>query len=298
MTTLGSIVTATDLSAHSRHAAARAAMLARRTQSGVVLVHAIGGTALEDLRRWLAGDTASPALVEAHANESLNALAADIARLHDIQVRTELVVGSPVEEVTRLASEMSAGLLVTGTRGAGFFKGIVTGSTAERLAKRSERPVLMVRQLPRDPYRRVLIPVDFSPWSQPSITLARTLAPEATLVLMHAVEVPFEGKLRLAGVSDEVVQRYRTTAREEARQRMSELAIAAGLNPANVDLLTPCGADPWMHIVQLEQEQDCDLVVIGRQGRNALNELLLGSTTRMVLAEGSGDVLISVGRGE
>jgi nucleotide-binding universal stress UspA family protein len=48
-----------------------------------------------------------------------------------------------------------------------------------------------------------------------------------------------------------------------------------------------------MLIVQEEQEQDCDLVVIGRQGRHALDEMLLGSTTRMAVAEGAADVLIS-----
>ena len=48
-----------------------------------------------------------------------------------------------------------------------------------------------------------------------------------------------------------------------------------------------------MLIVQEEQEQDCDLVVIGRQGRHALDEFLLGSTTRMVVADGAADVLIS-----
>lgn len=48
-----------------------------------------------------------------------------------------------------------------------------------------------------------------------------------------------------------------------------------------------------MLIVQEEQEQDCDLVVIGRQGRHALDEFLLGSTTRMVISDGAGDVLIS-----
>ena len=57
--------------------------------------------------------------------------------------------------------------------------------------------------------------------------------------------------------------------------------------------LAPSGADPWMLIVQDEQEHDCDLVVIGRQGRHAVDEFLLGSTTRMVISDGAADVLIA-----
>ena len=48
-----------------------------------------------------------------------------------------------------------------------------------------------------------------------------------------------------------------------------------------------------MQIVQQEQEQDCDLIVVGKHGRNAVEELLLGSTTNMVIAESSCDVLVS-----
>jgi nucleotide-binding universal stress UspA family protein len=52
-----------------------------------------------------------------------------------------------------------------------------------------------------------------------------------------------------------------------------------------------------MLIAQQEQEHDCELIVIGRQGRHALSELLLGSTTRMVMSECSADVLVSTRSG-
>lgn len=293
MSSLSTIVAATDLSAPSRHAAARAAMLAKASGAALTLVHTVGGSALDDLRRWLGSSDPASGAIEADARQRLGALAADLGRRHTLDVQEHLAVGHPVEEVTRHADALNAGLLVTGTRGAGFFRGVVVGSTAERLAKRSTRPVLMVRQLPHEPYRRVLIPVDFSDWSRASIDLARQVAPQAALVLMHALDLPYEGKMRLAGVADDVVMRYRDGARREAHQQLTRLAADAGLDAGQVRLTTPSGADPWMLIVQEEQEQDCDLVVIGRQGRHALDELLLGSTTRMVISEGAADMLIS-----
>lgn len=293
MSTLRTIITATDFSAPSRHAAQRAALLARSSGATLTLQHTVGGSALDDLRRWLADDSQAAGAIEADARQRLEELAAEMARAQGITVTTHLSIGHPVEQVIRHADEVDAGLVVTGTRGAGFFRGVVVGSTAERIAKRSARPVLMVRQLPHEAYRRILVPVDFSPWSRSAIDLARQIAPDASLVLMHAVELPFEGKMRVAGVADDTVMRYRDAARREAQQRLHELAADTGLDTGRVRLSTPGGADPWMLIVQEEQERDCDLVVIGRQGRHAVDEFLLGSTTRMVIAEGAADVLVA-----
>ncbi len=293
MHALRTIVSATDFSAAARHAAQRAVLLAQSSGATLTLTHTVAGSALEDLRRWLADDSQAADHIETEALERLQKLATEVGRPGEIDVNTQLTVGHPVEQVVRHALDVDADLLVTGTRGAGFLRSLVVGSTAERIAKRSSRPVLMVRQFPHEPYRRILVPVDFSRWSKTALELARQLAPEATLVLMHAVEVSCEGKMRLAGVAKEVIQKYREVARREAQQHLLQLADDAGLNADRVRLSTPMGADPWMLIVQEEQEQDCDLVVIGRQGRHAIDEFLLGSTTRMLIAEGTTDVLIS-----
>ena len=292
MSPLSSILVAPDFSAPSRHAAQRAAMLARSSAASLTLMHTLGGSALDDLRRWVSDDSQATSLIQAGASQRLQELADELGRTTGIHVQTHLTTGHPVDQVIKHADAVDAGLLVTGTRGAGFFRGIVIGSTAERIAKRSSHPVLMVRQLPHEPYRRILVPVDFSEGSRHAIDLARQIAPQASLVLMHAVELPYEGQMRRAGLAEHVVMRYLDAARREAQERLRELVTDAGLDLARVRMSTPSSADPWMLIVQEEQETDCDLVVIGRQGRNAVDEFFLGSTTRMVIAEGAADVLI------
>ncbi len=293
---LQNIVAATDLSAPSRHACDRAAALAAAHGARLRLAHVLAASALEDLRRWIGQDNVAGAALQASAAAALHALAAALQQQHGIEVTESVSCGNPVQELSRLAEELDADLLVTGTRGAGFFRGLVVGPTAERIAKRATRPVLMVRQSVHEQYRRLLVPVDFSPWSLEAVVLARSIAPDATLVLMHALELPFEGKLRYAGVDDAALQAYRDGARSEAGARLQELAARSGVPQAQLRLSIPSGADPWMLVAQEEQEHDCDLIVIGKHGRNALEELLLGSTTRMVLAECSADVLVSTGR--
>ena len=119
------------------------------------------------------------------------------------------------------------------------------------------------------------------------------VAPEAHLVLLHSVEVPFESRLRLAGVRTSVIEQYRTNAREDALRRLAELARSVGVEDGRWTALVPSGLDPWMHIVKQEHEQECDFTVIGKHGRHAIEELLLGSTTSKVIAEGAVDVLVS-----
>ncbi len=47
-----------------------------------------------------------------------------------------------------------------------------------------------------------------------------------------------------------------------------------------------------LRIIEQEQELDCDLIVIGKQGETVTEELLLGSVTKHVLQRSQSDVLI------
>jgi nucleotide-binding universal stress UspA family protein len=58
------------------------------------------------------------------------------------------------------------------------------------------------------------------------------------------------------------------------------------------DLCLPF-ADPSLAIVENELVLACDLIVMGKRGRNRVEEVLLGSVTSHVLAESAGDVLVS-----
>ena len=292
-TQIRSIVGATDLSAPAHRAVDRAAMLAREASAALTLVHAVHPTPLDQLRRWVdSGGDAEQSILE-DARVRLNDLARELGARYEIDVGERIVVGRAVDEIAGVAESRQADLVVTGTLGAGMFRNRVIGSTAERVLRKSARPVLMVRQAGQGPYRRALVAVDFSAWSSPLLEMVAAIAPHAHIVLTHCIEVPFEGRLRMAGVDPQVIERYRTTNRLEAAQRMDDLASGAGLLANQWTLLTPSGLPPWMQIVRQEQEENCDLVVVGKHGRNVVEDLLLGSTTNMVLAEGSCDVLVS-----
>ena len=297
MSAPSTILVATDFSEHARHAAERAALLAEETGSVLTLMHVLPGGAIDELRLWLGEGHASEQRLHDNARERLHELAASLRSKRRIELRTVHTIGAAVDDVLIEASTLDAGLLVVGARGAGFLRHLVLGSTAERLLRRTLRPVLVVRQAAQATYRRVLLALDFSAWSAELASLARQVAPDARLVLVNAFQVPFEGRLQFADVDAATIERYRAEARERARLRLEDFATRTGLAQGSWEACVVEGEAPRA-IIEQAHARHCDLIVLGKHGSSATQDLFLGSVTREVLADGTTDVLVSTQRAE
>jgi len=292
MKSLNRILTATDLSTAARHAVARAFDMAAATNAKLTVMHVVNRGALDGLRR-MAG--IEPAAVEQSliedARRRLSQLVAELGSATGVQGDTRLAVGTVLPVLLAEADKLDADLLVVGARGEDLLGRLLLGTTAERLLRHLRRAVLMVRRAPLAAYRRVLVPVDFSKWSLPAIHAARTVAPGAELVLLHAFVAPFESRLRMAGVRDEVIDHYLQAARRESMEKLQALVADAGLQPGDVRCSVAHG-DAAHVILGLAQEEDCELIVMGKHGQGVVEQFLLGSVTKHVLAESDGDVLV------
>jgi nucleotide-binding universal stress UspA family protein len=286
---IGHVVIATDLSERSRYALERASRLVAAGAGPCTAVLVVSGGALDSLCRLMGEDTAA---FQSHlmqdSKAKLEQLVDEIFRTMIIDTR--VVVGNVVSTLLAQADELDAGLIVLGARGGGFLRQLVLGTTAERILRKTARPVLVVRQSPVADYRRVVVAVDFSPASATALRLALALAPTAELMLVHAYEVPFESKLRFAGVDEPMIERYRQRAEDEATKGLERFMTEVGLPPGRARLVVEQG-DPTRVILD---QHGCDLVVVGQRGKGALEELLLGSVTKHVLAETNIDVLVAV----
>ena len=292
MLPLRTILAASDLSALARHAVARAALIAAETGARLSLQHVVNVGAFDALRHLLDSDAAGlqDTLLKEVRGEA-QALAAEMERRYGVTPDVHLMVGKVQAEISNHADAIDAEILVLGARGAGFVRELLLGSTTERVLRRTRRSLLVVKQMAHETYRRVLLPVDFSPRSVDALHRARAVAPQAELVLLHAFEVPFEGKLRYAGVDESALSSLRIQAKREATAKMNELVVASGVDEARVRRLVLHGEASGLILAQ-ELEQDCDLIVIGKRGLGLLEELLLGSVTKHVLAQSSADVLV------
>lgn len=292
MTPIRTVLAATDLSAPARNAVLRAASIARHTGARLTLQHVVSIGALDALRQLFAaqpGDLRQRLLDE--ARDEVRNLAAELCAAHVASADIHLSAGSALAEITSHADALDADLLVLGARGANLVRDLAVGSTTERVLRTTGRPLLVVRGEAQHDYRRVLIPVDFSARSLKAIAMVRMLAPQAEIVLLHAFEVPFEGRLRHAGVSEAELAGLLANAKREAGAQMAELIAAAALPAVAVRPVLVHG-DPSVQILDQQQLQGCELIVIGKRGQGPLEELLLGSVTTYILSQAKGDVLV------
>ena len=174
----------------------------------------------------------------------------------------------------------------------GFVRQLLLGTTTERLVRMSLCPVLVVKRPPREAYQSVIVPVDFSPWSVKAIHLARTIAPKAEFTLLHAYEVPFEYKMRVASEKEEVIRRYRETARQEAETHLHKVAEEEGISTIGCNFILVRG-NATHHILEQEEEQGADLIVLDKHGLGMVEELLLGSCTKQIATQSLCDVLVA-----
>jgi len=288
------VLATTDLSAPARHAAERAALVAKDTGATLRLVHVISDPVLGSLRRLLEGSEDDIELrLRGKIDRDVARLGEHLGQACGAPVPTDVVTGPLIAGILGHAAANRADLLVLGARGASFMRHLMLGSTAERLVRKSDRPLLVVKQPPHDLYRRVLVAVDFSPLSLAALNLARAAAPDADLVLLHSYDVPYEDWMRTVDVREDALQYYQQAARQRALQGMQAFLAAGGLAAAEVTTVVVKG-DPTLRILEQEQELDCDLIMVGKQGDTVTEEFLLGSVTKHVLQQSQSDVLVVV----
>ena len=289
MGTIKSVLAATDFSVDGRNAAERAALLAAEQQAELSLLHVMSGPSLESLRAFFHIAQEAEAKLVGDAQRVLNELAAKLVEKTGRQPLTQVRVGRVRDEI--LTASEGADLLVLGARGWNPVRDAILGTTAERLLNKRQRPVLVTKRAPHGPYRRVLVPVDFSPSSTAALALAARVAPKADIIVVHAFEVPFEGSLALAGVSEREMQEYRISARQQALDDIARLEKETAAEAQHyMRVVEHGGAAPL--ILAQATERDVDLIVMGKHGRSLVEETLLGSVTRHVLSDATCDVLV------
>jgi nucleotide-binding universal stress UspA family protein len=183
-----------------------------------------------------------------------------------------------------------ADLLLVGVPVRPGLRDIAMGTSAERLLRRIQQPVLVVRRRPRRGYRHVLVAVDLSTDPQRAIAYAKSLAPFAKLSIVHAYRAPYEGKMRYVGVSEATIRWHRAEAGTAAATRMVDLAVSC-LPASDVRLLLAHGY-PATRLLEKAQEVGADLIVVTKRERSLARALLEDSVSLQLVSRSPCDVLV------
>lgn len=262
---LRSVLVSTDLSAASDVVLQSAAAVAERAGATLHVVHVAGKD----------DDTSDEprAALEAQLTRCL-----DEAERH--RVRAVVVNDRPFHGILVRAAEVRADLLVVGPqRAAGRLWSRLRASTAERVARGSDVPCLVVRSPLTSPVRRLGVATHFSMADRGALDLAQQWAPlfgdaDTTVTLAHVASAKADDELR---------------ARLEEEATRSQDALSA-VHPPSSALLE--GGSPASVLAEWAQREALNMLVVTARDQRSQKAFGPASVAASVAAKAPCSVLM------
>ncbi len=216
-------------------------------------------------------------------------------------IEAEVIEGRSAEEICRRARERPAELIVVGTHGGRGPGRYGIGETTRHVLEETTGPVLIVPdvtvsdRVPR--YRRILVPLDGSAWSESALPMAVRVAraADAELVLVHVVPAPeltetdpleaedLELRNRVIARNARIAQAY--------LDRVRGYAAGQGLKAR---VLTLHGDDARTSLTDLIRSERVDLLVLSARGQGGrrVSDVPYGSVAGYLVTHSPAPILV------
>lgn len=210
-----------------------------------------------------------------------------ILRDSGIEARVEKLVveGDSAHEIVRIADEGNFSTIIMSRRGLSEIMGVFLGSVTNKVVHSAVRQTVYIvgHKILEDkkcPVPKILLPVDGSSYSLQGVEHAACLAQELSapidkITLLRVVNLAYYEK-RLAEEIDPEEEAKKIL--EEARATFLKASIPEGLIEVKVRV-----GNPSEEIIKEAEQVDYNLIIMGRKGRTALKDLILGGVSSTVL---------------
>lgn len=274
-----SILLATDLTAAGDRAFHRAVQLATAWDASLTICHVVEASSTRPIgiERRIRNVEADMSELEKRARASLKQT-----------ISRHVVIGDAADRVVEHAKSIKSDFVITGPTHANAFGDKLLGSTAGRILRLADVPVLSVRRRATGAYTNVTVSVDFSSTSQHAVAKTRELFPTAMVTLVHAYEVKpdWTGRNEDRPV-DEVEAEEREKVKHIVQDEIARL-VTKGDRRMKTCLIE---GRPGPVLADFVEEKRPDLVVTGTYGRAGEAGYVIGSTAELLLNTLTCDVL-------
>ncbi len=276
------IIVATDFSTRSDRAIRRATLIAKRTGASLSMVHVV--------------DSDQPSsIIEAQRVSAQSTLAETVRTMREtdgLSVVAHVKVDDVCSGILSAADEVGAKLIVIGPHRKRL-RDVFIGTTAERMVRGTQKPLLVGLQTPSAPYASTLLALNFD---QASKTAARAavdmgIFEHTNVVGMHAFDTPAREAMQRSMEKPDASEAYLERESREAARRLQDLVTDIGL-PLEHQRVVAIKGSVAMSILASAQKEDVDLIVLGVNNRKGFERLLIGSVTEDVLRNARRDILI------
>lgn len=282
---LSSIVVPVDFSEGAEQALARALQLPVGPKTKVTLLHVLPDDIPGTLRKQAIAE-AERGLEKVLARVHHTAAAQGLS---PAQFVADVVEGDAAAQILKRARTVEAELICLGRHGKRPVVDLFIGSTALKVVKRGEVPVLVVKHPGQARYRKVLVALDAGQKDGRVLRgAAAVLDPAVRVSALTVAAVPFEGYVELSGAQ---VTTYREQARKAATLALREMLKKSPVRVTPKVLL----GDARVLVLEEAKAMDAELVVVGTSTRKGLERLLVGSVAQWVLEKARCDVLVTRG---
>ncbi|MCK4603639.1 MAG: universal stress protein [Deltaproteobacteria bacterium] len=212
-------------------------------------------------------------------------------------INQKIIDGVPAEQILQVAEEGDYSTIIMGRRGISAAREVLLGSiTASLLHKPVHQSVYVIGAKVEDlkadacPIPRILVPLDGSPHAVAAAREAAILAKcfgdaVAEVTLLHVIDLARFAK-----------REYTSKSQEDILNEAQQIFTDSGVSESKIVSVVEYGS-PGDVILNTAKEKQTNLVVIGRRGRSAFQELFMGSVSRQVVQRCT-DATVGVVSGE
>jgi len=198
-------------------------------------------------------------------------------------INQKIVDGVPAEQILQIAEEGDYSTIIMGRRGVSAAREVLLGSvTASLLHKPIHQSVYVtgakVENLKADacPIPRILVALDGSPHAVAAAREAAIMAKcygdaVAEVTLLHVIDLARYAK-----------HEYTSKSQEDILNEAQQIFTDSGVSESRIASVVEYGS-PGEVILNTAKEKQTNLVVMGRRGRSAFQELFIGSVSRQVV---------------
>lgn len=291
------ILMASDLSSRSDRAFDRAAQLSQQFKSGLHVLHVLDSDLpaktqdelLDNAEKTLqaqAGRTRKTA-----TSKKVDGKKAGAKKTGKNGGGVVVAAGTPAQTILEQAKKLKSDLIVTGAHKKDSLRDLFIKSTAEKLLRFSEKPVLIVKNATKEEYKTIVVGMDFSSHALKALYMALTLFPKAKVHVVHAYSLPFSGLVKDRDLEDFTL--------DQRKEGMEKILGALGRKLKDKKAKAFARMDIVMHNAHSSaalhdevRKTRADLVVVGTHGKSELLTGIVGSVARDMIHNAKTDVLV------
>jgi nucleotide-binding universal stress UspA family protein len=220
------VLVAIDFSETSMTVLAKAVSFMERNGTDVHIVHVVEET-------WLSLDKD----IQSISDESWHILHTAFPELK--KKFFHCLEGNVTREISELAETIQTTMLIIGSSGEHYmFKELLIGSTTKNIVRDSAIPVLVIKNDTMLNPQRILIPTNFSDHSKTTIQQTAKLFPDAELILLKTYTLPFEGRLKTYGFTEDDIVDLQMQIKDKEDETADALVRSLNLPFDKVQMIT------------------------------------------------------------